>query len=314
MTALGNVIRAELYKSARKRRLYLIAGLLWVVVPMLLLLIGWLLQTRVAGTFVDEGDSVRQIVQAVASPLAISRNGFLLLGNLSPSLLIIVVALLATLLIGEERSHNMWKTVLVAEPSRLTVLWGKIAAGMLLLFVLMLGCYALGPLYGALGMLFLPTTFAGDWLGLLGLYALQWAFALAALLFGYLLVWWIRSQPVAVVAIFFLPAMLEGAYSFYRAVVGFERLNRLNAILQALELRGTFEELPKYFFTSNLYAPARKPLSQLTQVFGADVQLGGSPLGDLFAADFTRAAIVMGFYALLFGSLLFWSFARRDIT
>ncbi len=314
MRQVANVIRAELFKTVRKRRSYLLAGLLWLVIPALLVFIGWLLQTRVAGTFVDEGESVREIIQAVASPFGIARNAFLLFGNLSPSLLIIVVALLATLLMGEERSQNMWKTVLVAAPNRLAVLAGKFVTAMLLLGVLMAGGLASGTLFGAIGMLFLPTSFAGEWGGLVKLYALQWAFGASAMLFGFLLVWWIRSQPLAVVAILFLPAIVEGAYGFYRTVVGFERLNRLNAILQALQLRNTLEELPRYFFTTNLYAPAREPLAQLGRLVGAEFGAASGPFAGLLAADVNRAAWVMAVYGVIFAALLVISFVRSDIT
>ena len=315
---LANVIRAELFKTFRKRRTYILAGFMWVLIPALLLLVGWILQTRVGGTFVDSDDtfSVNQVVELVASPAAITRNGLLLLGNLSPSLFIIIVSLLAALLIGEERANNMWKTVLTAEPRRVTVLTGKLITAMTVLAVLLAGSYLAGPLLGGIGTLFLPTTFGGNWLELLGLYGLQWLFGLAGVLFAFLIIWFIRNLPLAIVTIFFLPALLEGAYTFYRTVVGFDRLNRFNALLEGLQLQNTFRDLPQYFFTSNLYAPSTQPLRQVASVFGLNA--GGADVGGILSAltnlDLGRSVWVMAVYALLFGAFLFWSFTRSDVS
>ncbi len=315
MNGFFNTVRAETFKLRHKRRSYVIAGFMWLLLPALLLLIGWILQTRVAGTFADEGFNVAEVVQEVASPLAIARNSLLILGNLSPSLLIIIIALSAALLIGEERSQNMWKTLLTAQPNRVAVLSGKLTVAMLFLGVLLLGSLVASVVLGSLGMLFLPTTFGTGWAELLGLYGLQWAFALAATLFAFLLVWVFKSLPLGIVAIFFLPAVLEGGYTFYRSVVGFDRLNRFNVFLETLQLQNTFRELPKYFFTTNLYAPSREPISVLANLFGADLSgddLG--PLSNLLMVDLDRAALVLAVYALLFGALLYWRFTRSDVA
>lgn len=314
-----NVVRAELFKALRKRRTYGAAAFLWGLVPALLVFIGWLLDTRLGTTFLDDGTSVGLLVQTVASPAGIVRNGLVLLGNSAPlPLFMVIVVLFTALLFGEEHAHNMWKTVFTASPHRLSVLFGKLAAAMLLLGGLMLGMFAAGTLWGALGMTFLPTTFAGDWGALAGLYALQWALGLAAFAFAFLVAWLIRNLPIAVVTIFFLPGFLEAAYSFYRVVVGFERVNRLNAILQTLRLRATLEDLPSVFFTTNLYAPSREPIGRVARAFGGDA-LGGlfgeqSPVVNLMQPNLERAVIVMSAYGVLFLGILVWSFTRRDIS
>ncbi|HEX7022390.1 MAG TPA: hypothetical protein VF171_05995 [Trueperaceae bacterium] len=319
MSHLANVIRAELFKSFRKRRTYVMAAFLWLLIPALLLLIGWLLQTRVGGTFLDDEAtlSVKAVIQALASPIAITRNILVLFGNSAPlSLLIIVVALLATLLVGEEGTQNMWKTVLTAQPRRLTVLAGKFVTAMIVMGLLLAGCYLAGILFGALGMSFLPTSFGSGWLQLAGLYALQWLFTAAALLFAFLVVWLIRNLPLAIVTIFFLPGLLEAAYGFYRAVIGLNRLNRFNALLEALQLRNTFENLPRYFFTNNLSAPSRQPLAHLTELLGIagdDLFQPGGPFGRL-QPELGHSALVMAAYAVIFAVVLAWSFRRRDVS
>ncbi len=315
MNGYLDTIRAEVFKLRHKRRSYVMAGFLWLLLPALLLLIGWILETRVAGTFVDEGLTVNEVVQNVASPTAIARNSLLIMGNLSPSLLIIIVALTAALLIGEERSQNMWKTVLTARPNRVAVLSGKLTAAMLFLGVLLVGSLVWSLIFGAVGTLFLPTTFEAGWLELAGLYALQWVFALAATLFAFLMVWLLKSLPLGIVSIFFLPTVLEGGYTFYRTAVGFDRLNRFNALLEALQLTNTLRDLPRYFFSTNLYAPSREPVSVIAALFGAQLDSGDlAPLGNLLVVDLGRAAVVMAVYALVFGVILFWSFTRSDVA
>ena len=45
MSGYLNTVRAELFKLRHKRRSYLMAGFMWLLIPALLLLIGWILQT-----------------------------------------------------------------------------------------------------------------------------------------------------------------------------------------------------------------------------------------------------------------------------
>lgn len=312
MSAVLNVVRAELFKIARKRRSYFMALFFWVLVPAVFLLVAWLVETRVSAAVVGDELSLAALVQAIASPYALARNVLLLLGNSSPNLLMVVVALLAALLIGEERSHNTWKAVLTNQPNRMAVLLGKLLALMLVLALLLLGAMLGGLLWGLVGTLFLPTTIAGAWSELAGLYALQWLFALTAALFASLMIWLLRSLPVAIVAIFFVPAVLEGAVSFYLFTAGFDASNRITALLQALRLRQLAETLPQYFLTTNLYAPSRQPLAELAEVLGADAF--GGPLAGLLSVDLSRSALVMLVYGLLFGGVLLWSFTRRDIA
>jgi ABC-type transport system involved in multi-copper enzyme maturation permease subunit len=317
MNAVVNVIRAEIYKVLRKRRTYVLAGLQWVLLPVLTLIVGNIVHINIGGSFVDESGIVGSGIQQLASPFGIARVGLIGPALLSPSFYLIVIALFAALLVGEERSQKMWKTTLVAQPARLSVLTGKVVVAMLVFGALMLGAFVFGALFGALGTLFLPTTFAGAWGELLGLYALQWLFGLAAVLFSFLMIFMVRNMVLGIVMVFFVPALLEGLYTIYRATVGFQPLNRLNAVFQGLRLRQTLEDLPRYFFTNNLYAPSRSPLPDLVTVFGgspgSDEDLG--PLANIFGAGITLegAAVVMLVYSVIFGGLLVWLFLRRDV-
>jgi ABC-type transport system involved in multi-copper enzyme maturation permease subunit len=310
------VVRAELFKVLRKRRTYVLAGLWWGLLPALALIAGRLLYVNVAGTFVDEGGGVTLAVQEIASPFGLARIALIGPAYVPLNFYMIVVALLAALLIGEERGHGMWKTVLVAQPQRLAVMAGKVTVAMLALGALMLGAVAAGAAFGAVGTTFLPTVWAGDWLGLLNLVALQWAFALAAVLFAFLMVFLFKNVALGVVTVFFLPGLLEGLYTIYRAAVGFEPLNRINVFFQAIRLQQRLESIPEYFFTNNLYAPARAPVAELVAgLVQGDADFPPDMLGPLLGAGITldHAALVMTGYALAFGTLLFWRFARHDV-
>ena len=316
MSGLVDVIRAELFKAKRKRRPYILAGLLWVVLPILILIVGRILQTNLSGSFVEDTVAVQILVQQVASPFAVARLNLILPVLSSPPFLMIVIALFAALLVGEERNQNMWKTTLVAQPNRWAVLFGKITVGMILYGIVLAGAFLSGILFGAVGTLFLDTTFAGEWGRLAGLYALQWVLGIGAMMFAFLAIWLLRSVAMGIVTVLFLPALIEGLYTLYRTTVGFQPLNRFNALFQMLRLRQTLEDLPRYFFTRNLYAPARDPLSDVVAGLGGDPT--SSDLGSLVNAlggsiTLQHATLVTIGYALALGGVLTWSFLRRDI-
>jgi ABC-type transport system involved in multi-copper enzyme maturation permease subunit len=318
MTAFLNVIIAELFKAIHKRRLYVIAALQWVLLPALVLLVGQIIKSNVLGTDFDQGGVAGSAVQEIASPFGIARLGLLLPSVISPTFYIITIALLAALFIGEERSQNMWKTTLVAQPNRLAVLSGKFVVAMLFFGALLLGNYLMGLIFGGIGTLFLPTTFAGNWMGLLQLYLLQWLFGAAAMAFAFLMVWLIRNNALGMVSIFFIPALLEGIYFVYKTTVGFERLNRFNVFFQGLRLKSTLEDLPKYFFTYNLYTPSRKPLTEVVSSMGGDVTSSSDFgfLSNFIGANITlpHSAMVMAGYFVLFSLVLWWSFQRKDVS
>lgn len=316
MNAFVHVVRAELFKLLRKRRSYVLAGLWWGLLPALGLLVGHVLFTTLGGSFANEGGGIDLAIDAIASPYGLARIALVGPAYLAPSFYLIVVALLATLLVGEERGHSMWKTVLVAQPQRLAVMAGKVAVAMLALAALMAGAALAGVLFGALGTLWLPTGWGGAWGALLGLYALQWLLSAALVLFTFLLVFLFKNMVLGVVTAFFLPGLLEGIYTLYRATVGFAPVNRLNVFFQAIELQQRLEAIPRYFFTSNAYAPARAPLRELVAAIGAGgADIPPDALSQLLGADLTlqHSALVMLGYALVFGVLLFWRFARHDV-
>lgn len=319
MSAVLNVVSAEWYKVTRKRRLYILAGLLWVIIPVLALIIARIIFANFGSSFINEQGDVDAIMQQLVGPFGMARLLLVGPGYMSPTFYIVAVTLVAALLIGDERSQNMWKTVLVVQPSRVAVLTGKVIVAMLALGALMLGAMASGALFGAIGTLFLPTTIAGgEWGTLLGYYLTQWAFLLAPVMLAFLLIFFVKSGVLGVVMVLFLPSLLETIYGVLTTIGQLQPVNQINAFFQAIRLRNVWESLPQYFFTANLYLPGRKPGTDVLQLLSGDVGLDAADLGPfsgLLGGNLTigHAAVVMLVYAAIFGGLLFWAFLRRDV-
>lgn len=320
MSAVLDVVRAEWFKVWRKRRVYILAGLYWVVVPVLILVVARIIFGNVGASFANEQGMIDATMQELVSPYGLSRLLLVGPGYMSPTFYIVCVTLIAALLIGDERSQNMWKTVLVVQPNRAAVMTGKVIVAMLVLGVLLLGALVAGLLFGAIGSLFLPTQLEGGaWGSLLGLYLTQWAFLLAPVLLAFLFIFVVRSGVLGVVMVLFLPSFLEAIYGILNTVGQLQPLNRINAIFQALRLRNAWDALPQYFFTSNLYAPARAPaqgvMAAFTEELGRETGADVGPVAGLLGTGITlpHAALVMGVYALLFGVLLYTIFLRRDV-
>src|SRR5690606_40871571 len=145
MSAVQHVARAEAFKVAKKKRVYVLAALYWLLLPVLALIIGRILHTTLSSSFANEVGSVDQLLQALFSPFGLATLSLLAPSFISPSLYMVAIVLLAALLIGDEKSQNMWKTVLVVQPDRLAVMTGKVIVAMGARFVLLAGAF-LSPL------------------------------------------------------------------------------------------------------------------------------------------------------------------------
>ena len=318
MTPLMHVVRAEAFKVAKKKRIYVLAALYWVVLPVLALIIGRLLHTNLADSFANEVGSIDQILQALFSPFGLATISLMAPSFVSPSLYMVAVVLLAALLIGDERSQNMWKTVLVVQPNRVAVMAGKIVVAMGALLFLMVGAFLSSLVFGTLGTSFLPTTFQGDWANLAWLYLVQWLFLLAPVVLAFLLVFLVKSGVLGVVMVLFLPGLIEGIYTVLNSLLQLQPLNRINAIFQALRIQQAWQDAPRYFFTANLYAPARSPGADLVADVVSEAGGSGAEFQGLegllgLGLGIPHSAAVIAGYALVFGALLFWAFLRRDI-
>ena len=315
MNAVMNVLRAELFKAFRKRRSYVLATLYWVLLPVVALITATVLDHNLSASFANQDGTIGQVLQGFASPFGLARLALMAPALMSPTAYIIAVALFAGLFIGEERSQHMWKTTLAVQPARLAVLAGKLAAGMVLLALLLAGALATSTLAGAAGTLFLPTHFGGPWGQVAGLFALQWLHLLAALALAYLLVFLVRSGTLGIILVIFLPALLEGLYTILNTLAQIQPLTRFNALFQALKLQQAWQALPHYFFTANLYAPSRHPLGAFLQSTGAPKNADLGPIGNLLGQGLTlaHAAAVMAGYFAVFALWLAWTLSRRDV-
>ena len=316
MTATLNVIRAELFKVRQKRRTYVLAGLYWLLLPVLALVVAKVLEVNVSGSFLEnEGLSIGAILHEFASPFGLARLALAGPAYLNPSYYMIIIALFAALLIGEERSQNMWKTTLVAQPNRTAVFVGKFLVAWLMFAVLVVGAMLSGVLLGAVGTLFLPTDFSGAWGSLFPAAALQILFAVAAIAFAFLMIFMLRNVALGIVTVFFLPGLIEALYSAFRALVVMQPLTRFNAVFQALNLQQTLENVPKYYFTANLYAPTRSLVGDILPMIDG-VEMDSSMLGGLLGSNLTmlHSGIVMAVYFAVFALIGYWLFLRRDVA
>ncbi len=315
MIAVSNALRAELFKAFRKRRFYVLAGLYWVLLPTVALITAAVIDRNLSTSFANQDGTIQQVLQGFASPFGLARLALMAPALMSPTAYIIAVALFAGMFIGEERSQHMWKTTLAVQPARLAVLAGKLAAGMVLLALLLAGALAVATLAGMAGTLFLPTSFGGPWGQVAGLFALQWLHLLAALTLAYLLVFLVRSGTLGIIMVIFLPALLEGLYAILNTLAQLQPLTRFNALFQALKLQQAWQALPHYFFTANLYVPARHPLGAFLSSTGAPPNADLGPIGNLLGQGLTlqHAAAVMAGYFVVFGAWLAWTLLRRDV-
>src|SRR5690625_5229441 len=84
-------------------------------------------------------------------------------------------------------------------------------------------------------------------------------------------------------------------------------------VFQALNLQQTLEDLPRYFFTTNLYAPARSLFQELSR----SVDIGFDPTeltGLLGGVTLQHASLVTFGYFVVFFALGYWLFHRRAVA
>ena len=313
------VVQAELFKSFRKKRVYIFAAMLWFIVPIIMLATAYFTNQNLGTEFVNEtvgsDDAIPEIVKVIASPEMMSRVTLVLSTHFA-SFLTLVIAALAALLVGEERSQKMWKTTLIAQPHRVSVMLGKIITAMLILLFLFAGAIIVNVLLGAIGTTVLPSTLAGDWLEVIKFYTIQWAYCLPIVLFSFLMMRLIRNNVLAVIAVLFLPSIIQSLYGIYTLLTNIGPIqNRIVGALEVLKLRRLVDSIPQYFLTTNFSFPSKQViLSMPPNEFTEGIQeLTNSPFASMFQLELAQSAWVMAGYAVFFGLLLFFEFSRRDI-
>jgi len=313
------VIQAELFKSFRKKRVYIFAAMLWLIVPIIMIATAYFTNQNLSTDFVNESvgsdDAVLEVVKTIGSPEMISRVTLVLSTHFA-SFLTLVIAALAALLVGEERSQKMWKTTLIAQPHRFSVMLGKIITAMLILLFLFAGAIAVNLLLGAIGTTILPSSMGGDWAEVIKFYAIQWAFCLPIVLFSFLMMRLIRNNVLAVIAVLFLPTIVQSLYGIYTLLTNVGPIqNRIVGALEVLKLRRLVDSIPQYFLTTNFTFPSKQViLSMPSNEFTEGIQeMTNGPFASMFQLELSQSAWVMAAYAAIFATLLFFEFSRRDI-
>ena len=313
------VIQAELFKSFRKKRTYIFAAMLWFIVPIIMLATAYFTNQNLSTEFINEtvgsDDAVLGVVKSMASADMISRVTLVLSTHFA-SFLTLVIAALAALLIGEERSQKMWKTTLIAQPHRFSVMLGKVITAMIILLFLFVGALAVNLLLSGIATLFLPSTLAGNWAEIGKFYTIQWLYCLPIVLFSFLMMRLIRNNVLAVIAVLFLPTIAQSLYGIYTLLTNIGPIqNRIVGTLEVLKLRRLVDSIPQYFLTTNFTFPSKQViLSMPPSEFVDGIQeMINSPFASMFQLELSQSAWVMGGYTLIFGALLFLEFSRRDI-
>ena len=306
------MIRAELFKASRKKRTWMLIALSSLGSPLLQFISAAFVASRVLGTVADQGATVATTLEQIASPFNMARNTLAASSTL-PFILLTLVAVFAVLLVGEERTFKMWKTILVANPNRMQVLAAKFLSAMILLFLVIFGGLLGSLLFGGLAMLLGYSKGAsGNWLELIGIHGLQWLALAAPLMMGFLIAWLNASPAIAVIGIVVAPNILEAIIS--GAVLSqIERVSLLNAPFQAERIQELIQSVPRYFLTPNLAFGAR-----LVGQAGRDLVGDGNSAVAGFLPTMNWNEIgwsmgVCGVYFLIFTALMVWSFGTRDV-
>lgn len=303
MNAVMGVVLAELFRMSRRKRLLLLASVYWVVVPLILLLVTPTLRSALTDVF----SGSRVLLQTLASPFGLAATGTGLGGYASPSLYFVIVAVIATAMIGDDYRFSTWKSTFVLQPRRGAVLAGKLIAGHLVVLSVLLGNLLGSVVLGGLGTLWLGTTFAGNWSVLITKLLLQWLFLFAPLTFSYLVVFYIRSTGLAVIIILFLMPVAELIYQILSSIVRFNPASQLAHFFKHQLVQPWWNKLPDWFFTTNTFSPSREAFNPILGMLGGGTQITGR-VGAL------HSATVLLVYSVVFLLVLIPAFRRRDVA
>lgn len=302
MSAFFAIITAELFKVSRRKRLMLLASLYWIVLPVILLLVTPTLRSAVTDAF----SGSRVLMQALASPYGLTQIGAGVGGYASPSLYLVIVAVVASALLGDEARFSTWKSLLVLQPRRLSVLFGKIVAGHVVVFFILLGNLLGSIAVAGVGTFWLETTFAGNWSTLLWRLVLQWLFLLTPLIFAFLVTFYIRSTSLAMVVILFLMPVAELIQQILANVARFNPLSQMAHFFRHGLIRPWWDALPDWYFTTNAFSPSRDIFNPVLNMMGGGAQMTAK-LG------YGHSILVLTVYGVIFLALLVPVFLRRDV-
>lgn len=305
--ALAAMTAAELRKALHKKR-FIVLGLFFLLIaPGAQVLSAFFLNSRLGGSILDPQGLVGLGVQQIATPYNLARNN---LGVALPGLTLVLCAIVGSFFLSEDRGYRMFKVNLTLGQPRARVLAAKFLAGMLILgaiaFAGLLGSLVVGGLGGLLG---LAVTFGGDWVSLVGVYALQWLVMAAPLGLAFLLASLIASPAITVIGVVVLPALLE---NLLRAGVLAQanRVSMLNAPFQASRIQDNLAGLQPYLLTPNLNLGG----AYLGQQVTGFIRAAGVSAAGFDWALIGQQAITCAVYAVIFLALTVLGFTRRDVN
>lgn len=302
MNAFFAVVVAELYKISRRKRLMLLGSLYWVVLPIIILLVTPTLRSAVTDAFTGS----RVLMQALASPYGLTQIGAGVGGYASPSLYLVIVAVVATALVGDEARFSTWKSLLVLQPQRLAVLFGKLVAGHIVVFFVLLGNVLGSIAVAGVGTFWLNTTFEGNWSLIAWRLFLQWMFLFTPLIFAFLVTMYIRSTALAMVVILFLMPVAELIQQILANIARFNPLSQMAHFFKHGLIRPWWDALPDWYFTTNAFTPSRDIFNPILNMMGGGAQMS-TKLGT------GHSIMVLSVYGVIFLALLVPAFLRRDV-
>ena len=313
------VMLAELRKARFKKRFWILAIIMGVLVPLLQVLTAYFVTRSVDGSSLDSGGNISSaIAQQAATAYSLTRN---FLGAALPFFVLPISAIVGSFLIGEERGYKMWKVILVAQPNRPGVLTGKFLAGLVLLSILILSAALSSALIGFLANAVLfQIPLEGDWGTLLPLLLLQCVVVAAPLALSMLLSSLIASPAMSLIGTVLLPSILEGI-ALISISSQLNQVTLLNAPFQALKIQNLIQEIPRYFMTRNLNLGTGFASSGATGgIFGGgNGGFGGgnnNPFGNLVSFSWSEigwSVTVSAVYAAVFAFLFWLAWRRRDV-
>jgi ABC-type transport system involved in multi-copper enzyme maturation permease subunit len=247
---IPRIALAELRKAQFKKRFWVLLIIMGVITPLVQVIIAYFVVQNLGGTQLDSNSAIsNEVAKNAATAFSLGRN-FLSVGMII--FLLPISAMVGNYFIGEERGFKMWKVILVAQPNRVNVLLGKFFAGMMLLAILILGSGLGNMIIGFLAnAAFFHVSNAGDWATMLALYGLQCLTVAAPLALAMLLSSIIAAPAMSLLGTILLPPIAEGIITS-SILSQLQRVNVINATFQALKIKNLFEQVPRYFLSTNL--------------------------------------------------------------
>ncbi len=311
---IPRIALAELRKARFKKRFWILLIIMGVLTPLVQVIIAYFVTQNLSGGQLDQGGAIsKDIAENAATAFSLGRN-FISVGI--AIFLLPISAMVGNYFIGEERGFKMWKVILVSQPNRLNVLLGKFLAGIMLLAILILGSGLGNITIGFLANLaFFHAPNTGDWGTLIPLYFLQCLTVTAPLALAMLLSSLIAAPAMSLLGTILLPPILEGITTA-SIISQLDKINVVNAAFQALKLKNLFEQVPRYYLSTNLNLGTSFAASSVVGGIFGNRGAANNPLNSILEFSWQNtwwSVGVCGVYAAIFLAVFLAMWMRRDV-